>query len=179
MKHLFPSLKMYLWMSVLLGLIYPAVVTLFGQALFPFQANGSFIERKGQVIGSKLIAQKFEGEQYFWSRPSAVDYNPLPSGGSNLGPTSAALKEGWVTRQAKMGPQAPQSLLFASASGLDPELDLEAVNYQILRIAKVRGVPESVIQSKVEALTERRQLGFLGEVRINVLQLNLALDEIR
>lgn len=166
-------------MTVLLGLLYPVVVTVIGQTAFSKQANGSLIERGGKIIGSELIAQKFENEKYFWPRPSATDYNPLPSGGSNLGPTSASLQELVNSKRAKLGVDAPQSLLFASASGLDPEIDQAAALYQAPRIAKVRGVPEEVVRRIISANIEKRQLGFLGEERVNVLRINLALDEIR
>lgn len=166
-------------MTVLVGLLYPIAVTVVGQAAFPKQANGSLIERDGKVIGSELIAQKFEADRYFWPRPSATDFNPLPSGGSNLGPISAALKESVHLRQAKLGLEAPQSLIFASGSGLDPEIDPRAALYQVPRVAKGRGVPEETIRRIVMRQIQKRQLGFLGEERINVLKLNLAFDEIR
>ena len=179
MNYILPAIKNYLFMTVLLGLLYPIVVTMIGQAAFSKQASGSLIERGGKIIGSELIAQKFEADQYFWPRPSATDFNPLPSGGSNLGPTSAVLKESVSLRQAKLGKDAPQSLLFTSGSGLDPEISPKAALYQIPRIAKARGVPEAILRSIVLIQIQKRQLGFLGEERINVLKLNLALDEIR
>lgn len=179
MKNFILALRSYIYLTVLLGLLYPAFVTLIGQFTFSKQANGSLVQKDGKIIGSELIAQKFESDRYFWPRPSAVDFNPLPSGGSNLGPTSLSLKEAMVARQAKAGDVAPQSLLFSSASGLDPEIDPKAAAYQIPRIAKARGMPEENLRSIVASITERRQLGFLGEERVNVLRLNLALDEVR
>ena len=161
MNHIIHSLRSYLFLTLILGLVYPMFVTVIGQTLFSKQATGSMIEKNGKIIGSALIAQKFENEKYFWPRPSAVDFNPLPSGGSNLGPTSSALKETVIARQAKVGADAPQSLLFASGSGLDPEIDPEGALYQIPRIAKVRGMPEETIRSIITANTEKRQLGFL------------------
>ena len=179
MKHFIPALKIYFFMSLILGLIYPAMITVFGQTFFSKQSNGSLIEINGKIIGSELIGQKFEGEGYFWPRPSATDFNAIPSGGSNLGPTSRALKEAVLARQGKLGAMAPKSLLFASGSGLDPELDLEGVNYQIPRVSKARGVPQEILRSMVAANTEKRMLGFIGEERVNILKLNLALDKQR
>lgn len=164
-------------MTFLLGLIYPSLVTLIGQLGFPRLANGSLIEKDGKLVGSDLIAQKFESEKYFWPRPSAVDFNPLPSGGSNLGPTSASLKDAVESRRLKLGSKAPLDLLFTSASGLDPHISPEAAFYQIPRVAKARGVSESELKGQVIRLLERRQFGFLGEDRVNVLKLNLALDK--
>lgn len=176
MKQYLLALRIYLFMTVICGLLYPLAVTVIGQSAFARQANGSLIERNGKVIGSELIAQKFESDKYFWARPSATDFNPLPSGGSSLGPTSAALKEAFTSRSAKLGLGAPDDLLFASASGLDPHISPKAALFQVPRVAKARGVPEANVRSKVEAAIERRQLGFLGEERVNVLKLNLALD---
>lgn len=179
MKYFFPAVRSYLVLTLLLGLIYPVLMTGFGQTLFPKQASGSLIELNDKIIGSELIAQKFESPRYFWPRPSATDYNPMPSGGSNLGPTSKGLKEAVEARKVKLGALAPQGLLFASASGLDPETDLESALYQVSRVAEARGVPTEVIRSKVQAQLEKRELGFLGEEKINILKLNLALDQKR
>lgn len=177
MKHILPAIRSYLVFTLLLGLLYPLLVTLVGQAAFSKEANGSLIEKDGKIIGSELIAQKFESERYFWSRSSATDYNPLPSGGTNLAPTSGVLKEAVNSRAAKLGRGAPQELLFASGSGLDPHISPETALFQIPRVAKERGMPEDELRSMVNSLVEKRQLGFLGEDRINVLKLNLALDE--
>ena len=175
-SQFWPALRSYFVLTILLGLLYPLIVMAVGQMLFPHQARGSFIEKNGVVIGSQLIGQKFESPRYFWPRPSAVEYNPLATGGSNLGPTSQALKELVDGRIAKLGPQAPQGLLFASGSGIDPEIDLETAAFQIDRIAQTRGVPSEGIRRIVESQLKKRDLGFLGEERINVLRLNLALD---
>jgi len=179
MNHILPAVRTYLFMTILLGLLYPVIITVIGQNTFPRQANGSLIERNGKVIGSQLIAQKFENDRYFWPRPSATDYNPLPSGGSNLGPTSAALKEAFSSRQSKLGLDAPKALLFASGSGLDPEIDVASAMFQIPRIARTRGMPEEELRSIISVNIEKRQFRFLGEERLNVLKLNLALDERR
>lgn len=179
MKHLLPAIRIYLFLTLLVGVLYPAVVTIIGQLAFPNQANGSFIESHGQLVGSELIAQKFENEKYFWPRPSAIDFNPLSSGGSNLGPTSSGLKEAFESRAAKLGKDAPQDLLFASASGLDPDLSTEGALFQIPRVAKARGVPEETLRRMVLDSVHKRQLGFLGEDTVNVLKINIALDEKR
>ena len=176
MKQIFPALRIYLLLSVLLGLAYPLSMTVIGQIAFHDQANGQLISKDGVVIGSKLIEQKFEKAGHFSGRPSAVDFNPLPSGGSNLGPTSQVLKEVVAAREKALGGHAPQGLLFASGSGLDPEIDLVSALFQIPRVAQARGVPEADVRSIVLANLESRDLGFLGEERINVLKLNLALE---
>jgi K+-transporting ATPase ATPase C chain len=185
MRHILPALRNYLFITVLVGLLYPLAMTGLAQVFFPYQANGSLIEKDGHVVGSGLLSQKFTTPRYFWPRPSAVDYNPLPSGGSNLGPISADLlkatqdraKALGVTDPAKIAETVPQELLFASGSGLDPEIDLESALFQVSRVAQARGVPEAAIRSKVQESLEARQLGFLGEERVNVLKLNLALDK--
>jgi K+-transporting ATPase ATPase C chain len=178
MNHLMPAIRTYIVLTLLLGLIYPVAITGLGQALFAKRARGSLIEIEGKVVGSSLIAQKFEMPKYFWPRPSSIDFNPLASGGSNLGPTSQALKDAVQGRQAKLGAlPAPQGLLFASASGLDPHIDLDSAIYQIPRIAQARGMPVEEVRSTVLSQLEKRDLGFLGEERVNVLKLNLALDQ--
>lgn len=179
MRTIVSTIRNYLGFTFLLGLFYPYVVTEIGHAVFPRQTSGSFVKNGEQVIGSEWIAQKFESDRYFWPRPSAVDFNPLPSGGSNLGPISQALKEVFQLRKAKAGEKAPQSLLFASGSGLDPEIDPASALFQAPRVAQARGMPLEKVRSMVAAYTKKRQLGFLGEERINVLQLNRALDEAR
>lgn len=172
-------------MTVLLGGAYPLVVTLLSQVAFPKQANGSLVYVNGQLRGSELIAQKFEKPYYFWSRPSAVDYNPLPSGGSNLGPTAQALRDVQKDRETKLAasdPHAgspPQDLLFASASGLDPHLSVAAIQYQANRVAAARGISIGDVQNLIKSHIERRQLGMLGEEVVNVLALNMALDRIK
>lgn len=179
MTHSLSSVRAYFFLTVLTGLLYPLIVTLVGKTAFPYQAGGSLIESQGRIVGSELIAQKFEAERYFWARPSATDFNPLPSGGSNLGPTSGALKEAVTSRLTRLGAGAPMELGFASASGLDPEISPEGALYQVPRVAKARGVPEEVVRSRVVDAIAGRQLGVFGEERVNVLKLNLALDERR
>ena len=184
MKDFIVSIRMFLFMTVLLGIAYPILVTLGGQALFPKQSSGGFVSRGGLIVGASLIGQKFESDRYFWSRPSAVDNNPLPSGGSNLGPTSADLKKSVDDRSQKLraanpegGDVIPQDLLFASASGLDPHISPEAAAYQVPRIVKSRHLPTEKVNQLVNAATSGRQFGFLGEPTVNVLALNLALDQ--
>lgn len=182
MKDLIVSIRMYLFWTILLGLAYPLLLTGVSQAVFPRQANGGIISRGGQAIGAELISQKFTGDKYFWSRPSAVDYNPLPSGGSNSGPTSETLRAAAADQIKKLKAahpgegEPPQDLVFASGSGLDPHISPAAAQYQASRIAKARGMDLSVVNSLIAQSTEGRQFGILGEARVNVLALNLALD---
>ena len=185
MKYLIPALRFKLFMTLLLGLIYPFAMTGISQVIFPRQASGDFLSRDGKIIiGSKLIGQNFEKPEYFWPRPSAVGFN-LPSGGSNLGPTSADLKKTFEERRLKMKAahpdqtaEPPQELLFASGSGVDPQISPEAALYQASRIAKARTMPVEQIQKMIQQMTEERQLGILGERTVNVLVLNLALDQM-
>ena len=174
MKNLMISLRSYLMFTVLLGLIYPVLMTGVSQAIFPFQSKGSMIEENGHAIGSALIAQKFQSDKYFWSRPSAVDFNPLPSGGSNLGPTSQTLQKSLEGKDSKM----PQDLLFASGSGLDPHISPEAAAYQVERVARARNLEPQQLQKIVAEWTRGREWGIFGEGRVSVLQLNLALDKL-
>ncbi|MGQ0556405.1 MAG: potassium-transporting ATPase subunit KdpC [Nitrospiraceae bacterium] len=182
-----PALTMLLLMTVLTGLVYPLAVTGLAQVFFPDQANGSLIVRDGKVIGSKLIGQYFDKPEYFWGRPSATapfPYNAAASGGSNLGPTNTALIEAVearvaVVRSADPGNDSPipVDLVTASGSGLDPHISPAAAQYQLRRVARARGLDEAVVRDLVLQHTEARQLGVLGEPRVNVLLLNLALDE--
>lgn len=183
MKHVLPAIRMLIFMTVLTGVGYPLLVTGLSQVLFHEQANGSMARSGGVVLGSQLVAQNFESAKYFWPRPSGTSFNPLPSGGSNQGQISAALKSAYDERMAKlkaaypeMG-EPPQELLFASGSGLDPEISPAAARYQISRVAKSRGMEASQVASLVDRLSNGRQFGFLGEPRVNVLALNIALDE--
>ncbi len=175
-------------MTLLTGMIYPLFITLLGKTFFPKQASGSLILHEEKVMGSELIGQKFESPKYFWPRPSAVDYNPLPSGASNYGATSKDLKtkveerkEKWTAADSTADPTGiPQELLFASGSGLDPHLSPTAVQWQLNRIAQARKLNEqqkSELEKLVKSFIEPRSFGFLGEERINVLNLNRALDE--
>jgi K+-transporting ATPase ATPase C chain len=177
-------------LTLLTGVVYPLVITGIAQVVFPGAANGSLIERDGQVVGSSLIGQAFSNPAYFWSRPSATapfPYNAAASSGSNLGPLNRdfllAIK-GRVDalRAAQPGSaaasQIPVDLVTASASGLDPHLSPAAAEYQVARVAQARGLPEERVRQLVDDHTEGRQLGLLGERRVNVLELNLALDAL-
>lgn len=174
--QLIASLKMLLLMTLLLGIIYPLSVTAIAQLGMKNKANGSLLEKEGKLIGSELIGQSFKSDKYFWPRPSAIDYNPLPSGGSNMGPTNQALKE-QVAQRLTQGLRAES--LFASASGLDPHISQASAKAQIDRIVNARqGLEKERILSLINKEMEPRDFGFLGEERINVLKLNLALDEL-
>ncbi|MDH2327359.1 potassium-transporting ATPase subunit KdpC [Cereibacter sp. SYSU M97828] len=173
MKELRPALAVFLLLSVLTGLAYPLGMTGLAQAIFPAQANGSLIQRDGAVIGSRLIGQAFVGEGYFHPRPSAVDYDAAASGGSNLAPSSAALVE-----RVRAAGDVPGDLATTSASGLDPHVTPDGARFQIARVAAARGIPEAQVAALVEAHVTPRQLGILGEPVVNVLELNLALDEL-
>lgn len=184
MKYLMPALRFKIFMTVLLGLMYPFIVTGISQTVFPRQASGDFISRGGQVIGSAKIGQSFEKPNYFWPRPSAVGYNPLPSGGSNLGQDSQALKEIVATRIKNLKAahldqvgEPPQNLIFASASGLDPHISPEAAEYQVQRVAQNRNLDINDVRKWVLEATTDRQLGIFGEPTVNVLALNLSLDK--
>ncbi|HEY8269641.1 MAG TPA: potassium-transporting ATPase subunit KdpC [Pseudobdellovibrionaceae bacterium] len=185
MKYFLPSLRMLLFMTVLTGMIYPLAITGISQILFKEKANGQIISKNGISIGSELIAQKFESERYFWPRPSGVDFNSLPSGGSNLGQASSGLKKAVDERFQKLksahpdAGEPPQDLLFASGSGLDPHISPEAARYQVARVAKARVMQIEDLVALVDKVTEGRQWGILGEPRVNVLKLNLILDQIK
>jgi K+-transporting ATPase ATPase C chain len=183
------ALKIFILFTVLLGGIYPLVITGIAQLAFPEKANGSLIVVNNKVVGSKLIGQNFSSELYFTSRPSAIDYNTLPSGGSNLGLTSEKLRQQVAERKSqflKMNRLAdnepvPSEMLFASASGLDPHISLEAARLQVERIVEVRKFDTNqkhLILKVINDLSELPQFSFLGEERINVLALNLELDKL-
>lgn len=175
------AIRTLISMTVLTGILYPLLVYGIGSVFFKTEANGSLLARQGQVVGSELIAQKFASDRYFHSRPSAVDYGTVPSGASNLGPTSAALKEAIDKRRSQYGANAPTDLITASGSGLDPHLSPDAVIYQIDRVATARGFNDQKkqkLRNAINSLTEEPQLGFLGDRTVNVLKLNLALDEL-
>ena len=184
--HIRPALVLLIVLSVLTGLVYPVVVTGIAQLVFPRQANGSLIVRDGKVVGSALIGQPFDDPKYFWGRPSATSpfpYNAASSSGSNQGPTNPALYDAVkgrveALRAADPGNTAPVpvDLVTASGSGLDPHISPAAALYQIGRVARARKLDEAAVRQLVAEHTEGRQLGFLGEPRVNVLMLNLALD---
>jgi K+-transporting ATPase ATPase C chain len=188
-RALIVSLRMVVVTIVLTGLIYPLVVWGLGVVLFPKQAAGSLVTNSsGTVIGSKLIAQAFTGDQYFHPRPSAAGagYDAMASSASNLGPTSKALVSTVETRVAEFASQdgvakgmVPIDAVTASGSGLDPDITPDSANMQVARVAKARGLTELQVRGLVQMHTKARQLGFLGEPRVNVLELNLALDQVK
>jgi K+-transporting ATPase ATPase C chain len=185
-SHLRPALSLLILLTLITGLLYPLAVTGLAQLVFPWQANGSVLARQGRAVGSALIGQNFTAPGYFWSRPSATatyPYNGLASGGSNLGPTNPALLEAVRARIAALraadpGNTAPVpvDLVTASASGLDPDISLAAARYQAARVARVRHLPLARVQALIDAQAHPRWLGLFGTPRVNVLELNLALD---
>lgn len=189
MKHqLRPALMMLLTLTLLTGVIYPLAVTGLAQLLLPSLADGSLIIRDGKVIGSELIGQQFDDPKYFWGRPSATSpfpYNAAASSGSNLGPTNPAFIDavrGRVSALRAADPvndtPIPVDLVTASGSGLDPHMSPAAAEYQLKRVARARGLGENTLRDLVARHTEGRQLGVLGERRINILKLNVALDDL-
>jgi K+-transporting ATPase ATPase C chain len=179
MKTTFQSLRIYIVLTLLTGIIYPLAMTGLAQLVFPKQANGSRITEQNKLIGSDLIAQKFESPKYFWPRPSAADYATVASGASNKGPTAGDLKTSIDERRQKFGADAPVDLLTASGSGLDPHISPEAARSQIARVAAARNMSIQEVTALVDQTIEEPQLGFLGEPRVNVLRLNRALDQLR
>jgi len=179
-----------LW-TVITGVLYPLVVTVIAQTAFKNQANGSLVERDGKLIGSALLAQQFQGSNYFWPRPSACSYGTGPTGisassGSNLGPTSGTLQTNVMNNASAFisgnnlptNTVVPADIVFASGSGLDPHISPEAAWLQIARVAAARGLAQGKVTGLVEKFVEPPQWGFLGEARVNVLLLNVALDEM-
>lgn len=182
-RNLLIAIMMTIVTTILLGILYPLVVTGIAQVVFPRKANGQLISENGKVLGSSIIGQPFSGPTYFHSRPSAAGtgYDAANSGGTNLGPTNKTLIDR-VAQDAKglqaenPGAPVPVDLVTTSASGLDPHISIAAAQFQVPRIAKARGITTSQLQQLIAEHTEGRQFGFLGEPRVNVLELNLALD---
>ena len=197
LREIRPAIFVLLALTIITGLIYPLAMTAVAGVLFPHQAEGSLVERDGKVVGSSLIGQEFKDDKYFHGRPSATltadpndstktvpaPYNAANSSGSNLGPTSKALadrvKDDVEKLKAENSSQAvPVDLVTTSASGLDPDISPEAALFQVPRIAKARGLPEDRVRALVVQTTQGRLIGLLGEPRVNVLALNLALDAV-
>ncbi len=185
-KQLRPALLVLVILTVLTGVVYPLVVTGAAQMFFPAQANGSLVMLGGAVVGSALLGQANADPRYFQPRPSATGYGTLPSGGSNLAPTSVDLAAAVAQRAADFraanglaaDAAVPTEMLFASGSGLDPHISPDAARWQVARVAAVRGLDEAAVAALVEAHVEGPQLGIFGQPRVNVLLLNLALDEL-
>ncbi|MCM2292358.1 potassium-transporting ATPase subunit KdpC [Allorhizobium sp. BGMRC 0089] len=187
LHHLRPALTLVVVMTALTGLAYPLAITGIAETLMPAQANGSLIEQNGKIIGSQLIGQSFTSDRYFWSRPSATSpdpYNADSSSGSNLGPTSAKLRDrvaADVARLEKSGiaKPIPADAVTTSGSGLDPDISPAFARAQIARVAKARSLDETKLAALVDNAIEKPAFGFIGEPRVNVLALNLSLDHLR
>jgi K+-transporting ATPase ATPase C chain len=188
-SQLRPALVALILLTVITGVIYPLTVTAIAQAIFPWQANGSLLVRDGQPAGSALIGQPFDDPRYFWGRLSATTpfpYNAAASSGSNFGPTNPALLDQVKARVAALKQADPNNtapipvdLVTASGSGLDPDISPAAVEYQVPRVARARGLDEAIVRHLVAEATAGPTLGLLGEARVNVLELNMALDRLQ
>jgi len=184
-----PAIVLFLILTVITGGLYPLVVTAVAQVIFPAQSGGSVILRNGKAVGSRLIGQSFTDPKYFWSRPSATSpqpYNAMASSGSNQGPLNPALTaavrariEALRAADPSNSAAIPVDLVTASASGLDPEISVAAANFQAVRVARARAVPPETVRALISSHAQGRWLGVLGEPRVNVLELNLALDNLR
>jgi K+-transporting ATPase ATPase C chain len=192
LKLTIQSIRQTILWTLICGVFYPVVITVLCQFMFHSQANGSLVTRDGKIIGSELLAQQFQGSNYFWPRPSACTYGSSPGGivassGSNLGPTSGALQTNVQNNLAAFrsgnnlatNADVPVDMVFASASGLDPHISPAAARLQVARVAVSRGLPEDKVKALVEQFVEPPQWGFLGQERVNVLKLNVALDEMK
>ena len=179
MKIILQALRLFLLLTLLTGVAYPVAVTVAARLVFPNQARGSIVNRDGKPVGSALLAQKFESTRYFWPRPSASDYATVPSGASNLGPTSAALQKAIAERRSKFGADAQGEMLTASGSGLDPHISPQAAAQQIARVAEARKLDAARVAAVVAENTEPPQWGIFGEPRVNILALNLRLDALK
>ncbi len=187
-EQLRPAITIFILLSALTGVIYPLVVTGIAQTAFHYQAQGSFIQKDGRIVGSELIGQNFDDPKYFWGRLSATTpaYNASASSGSNLGPSNTVLLVNVKARIADLKAadpgntaRVPVDLVTSSGSGLDPHLSLAGVKYQVARVARVRGLSSDVIEKAVQENTAGRFLGVLGERVVNILRLNLALDSFK
>ena len=186
MRILLQTLVCYLLLTLITGIIYPLAVTAVSLVFFPHQSKGSLMMKNGIPVGSALLAQPFKDSRYFWGRPSASDYSTVPSGSSNLGPISKKLKETVGEREQfwrsshglTQNSPVPVELLTASASGLDPHISIAAAYYQVRRISKSRGVKEAAVKDIIRNNTNGRFLGLFGELVVNVMKVNLALDAL-
>lgn len=188
-KQFRPAVVLFILLTLITGVVYPLAVTGIAQLVFPHQANGSLIVRSGKTLGSELIGQPFDDPKYFWGRLSATSdfpYNAAASSGSNYGPLNPALFAAVQARVAALRAADPGNtqpipvdLVTSSGSGLDPDISIAAAMFQVPRVARARGLTESAVLTLVNRYTEGRQLGYLGEPRVNVLQLDLALDAIQ
>lgn len=184
-QQFFIGLRFCLMMLVLCGILYSASITKLGELLFPYQAQGSLLKHKGEVRGSLLVAQTFSGDGYFHGRPSAANNDPMATAGSNLAPSNPALRERALTdstaiqiREQITATQIPVDLISASGSGVDPHISPAAAQVQIARVARARNISETEVVQLVANNTEQKQWGIFGQVRVNVLLLNLALDQL-
>lgn len=180
------GLKVFIVLTFFTGVLYPGLISAYSYLVVKDKAHGSLIVKDGKLVGSDLLGQKFSRPEYFWGRPSAIDYNPTSSGASNQGPTSEALKKQVDERVITLKNANPdaaqpvsQDLIFASGSGLDPHISIEAAGYQAKRVAKARNLDLTVVMEAIGRVKEGRQFGILGEPRVNVLRLNLALDDLK
>lgn len=187
LKHLRPAFALVILMTLLTGIAYPLAITGVAQVVVPGKANGSMVVLDGKAIGSSLIGQSFSTDRYFWPRPSATSpdaYNADASGGSNFGPTSAKLRGRVVAdasrlKETGIAAPLPADAVMASGSGLDPDISPDFARTQVARVAKARGIDQHTVERLVDTHVNERILGFIGEPRVNVLELNLALDALK